>query len=162
MTQVEWLVDYLATVFAHVTLDGGIDIHAAQSMDDYRNLEEDRLSGTAECNDWQRVQILTLQPRFSAITFLDAKGFRFYTPAIMKQLLIHGDCTNNLSASFLNGLAVTPAGMIKDVLFDELFNSAQRAAIIRYLKHVLHNAPSLDNGEAEKRLRDIQTRTGRG
>jgi hypothetical protein len=143
-------------------LDGGIDIHAAQSMDDYGNPEEDRLSQTAECKDWQRVQISILQQRFWAITFLDAKGFRFYAPAIMTELLRHGDATNNLSAWFLYGLAVTPKGEIKDVPFDGLFNSAQRAAIIRYLKHVVHNAPSLDNGDAEKRLRDIQTRTGTG
>ncbi len=162
MTQVEWLIDDIAKVFARVTLDGGIDIHAAQSMDDYGNPEEDRLSRTAERNDWQRVQIQTLQPRFWAVTFLDAKGFRFYAPAIMSELLKHGDATNNLSTWFLNGLAVTPAGVIKDVPFDELFNSAQRAAIIRYLKHVVYNAPSLDNGDAEKRLRDIQTRTGTG
>jgi hypothetical protein len=162
MTQIEWLVDYIAEAFAGVTLDGGIDIHAAQSMDDYGNPEEDLLSRTAERNDWRHVKIQELQSRFWAVTFLDAKGFRFYAPAIMTELLNHGDATNNLSAWFLNGLAVTPAGVIKDVRFDDLFNSAQRAAIIRYLKHVVHNASSLDNGDAEKRLLDIQTRTGAG
>jgi hypothetical protein len=80
----------------------------------------------------------------------------------MTELLKHGDTTNNLSAWFLHGLAVTPSGIMKDAPFDELFNSAQRAAIIRYLKHVVHNVPSLDNGDAAKRLRDIQTRTGTG
>jgi hypothetical protein len=39
MTQIEWLVDYIAEAFPGVTLDGGIDIHAAQSMDDYGNPE---------------------------------------------------------------------------------------------------------------------------
>jgi hypothetical protein len=162
MTQVEWLVHYIAKAFADVSLDGGIDIHAAQSMDDYGNPEEDRLSRTAERKDWRRVPIAILQPRFWAITFLDAKGFRFYAPAIMTELLKHGDATNNLSAWFLHGLELTPSGIMKDAPFDELFNSAQRAAIIRYLKHVVHNVPSLDNGDAEKRLRDIQTRTGTG
>lgn len=162
MTQVEWLVNYIAKAYAGVTLNGGIDIHAAQSMDDYGNPEEDRLSKTAERNDWRRVKIQTLQPRFWAITFLDAKGFRFYAPAIMTELLNHGDATNNLSAWFLNALAVTPAGVIKGVRFDELFDSAQRAAIIRYLKYVVDNSPSLDNGDAKKRLRDIQARTGAG
>ncbi len=160
MSQVQWLVDYIATAFQGVTLGGGIDIHAAQSMDDYGNPEEDWLSRSAERTDWRRVKLATLQPRFWAIAFLDAAGLRFYMPAIMTELVIHGDDTNNLSAALLSGLAVTPAGLIKETPFDELFNSAQRAAIIRYLKYVLHNATALDTGQAARRLRDIQTRTG--
>lgn len=160
MTQTEWLVDYIAQAFAGVTLDGGIDIHAAQSMDDYGNPEEDQLSKTAERIDWRRVKISTLQPRFWGITFLDAKGFRFYTPAIMTELLLHGDATGSLSAWFYYGLTLSSEGKVKDVPFDELFNSAQRAAIIRYLKHVVHNAPSLGQDAAEDRLLEIQTLTG--
>jgi hypothetical protein len=159
MTQTDWLVDYITNAFAGVTLDDGIDIHAAQSLDDYGNPEEDRLSQTAQRADWRCVELPTLLPRFSAITFLDAKGLRFYAPAIMTELLRHGDEKGNLSAVFLHALAVTPAGMIKGEQFDQLFDSSQRAAIIRYLKHVVYNDPSLDNGDAEKRLRDIQART---
>ena len=159
MTQTEWLIEYIGKAFTGVTLGDGIDIHAAQSMDDYGNPEEDQLSRNAERTDWRRVDYKILQPRFWAITFLDANGFRFYTPAIMTELLKHGDETNNLSAWLLHALAVTPAGKIKDVNFDDLFNASQRAAIIRYLKHVVHNNPLLDNGDAEKRLTDIQTRT---
>ncbi|PQO25364.1 hypothetical protein C5Y96_23775 [Blastopirellula marina] len=162
MTQTQWLVDYIAKAFAGVSLDGGIDIHAAQSMDDYGNPEEDQLSKTAERIDWRRVKMATLQPRFWGITFLDAQGFRFYAPAIMTELLIQGDETYNLSAWFLSGLAVSPTGEMKEVPFDELFNSAQRAAIIRYLKHVVHNDPSLGKEAAEQRLHEIQTRTGKG
>lgn len=159
MTQPQWLIDYIAKAFDGVKLDDGIEIHAAQSMDDYGNPEEDCLSQTAERTDWRRLNFETLQPRFQAVTFLDSKGFRFYAPAIMTELLKHGDETNNLSAWFLNALAVTPAGLIKETEFNSLFDSMQRGAIIRYLKHVVHNAPLLDNGDAEKRLRDIQTRT---
>jgi hypothetical protein len=55
MSQKQWLVQYIESTFAGVTLDGGIDIYAAQSMDDYGNPEEDRLSLVAERHDWRRV-----------------------------------------------------------------------------------------------------------
>ena len=98
MTQTDWLVDYIAKVFDGVTLEDGIDIHAAQSLDDYGNEVEDRLSLTAERNDWRRIKIDTLEPRFWAVTFLDAKGLRFYAPAIMTELLKHGDATQHRDA----------------------------------------------------------------
>ena len=161
MIQTDWLIEYISEAFADVTLDGGIDIHAAKSMDDYGNPEELRLSHNAERMDWRRVKIETLSRRFWGITFLDAKGLRFYSPAIMTELLRHGDNSGLLPDWFLNALAVTPAGIIKGVPFDELFTSVQRAAIIRYLKFVVHHERALDNGDAKKRLNHIQTRTSK-
>ena len=66
-----------------------------------------------------------------------------------------GDCISCLAPkieSFFESrrVAKTQGGMIKDVRFDERFTSAQRAVIIQFLKHVVHNAL------------DIQTRTGVG
>lgn len=159
MSQKDWLAECIAKAFSGVKLGNGIDIHAAQSLDDYGNPTEDQLSITAERDDWRRVKYDILFPRFWAITFLDAKGFRFYAPAIMTELIAYGDETNNLSGWLLNGLAVTPSGIIKGAEFNELFDASQRAAIIRYLKYVVHNATDLDNGDAAKRLNDIQTRT---
>ena len=75
MTQVEWLVDYIAKAFAGGALDVGIEIHAAQSMGVYGNPEEDQLSHTAERNDWQHIKMQTLQPSCRAVTFLDVKRF---------------------------------------------------------------------------------------
>ena len=60
MNQEQWLTKYIADAFAGVQLDDGVDIHAAESMDDYGNPAEDRLSLTAEREDWQRVDGETL------------------------------------------------------------------------------------------------------
>lgn len=131
MTQTDWLVAYIAKAFDGVTLEDGMDIHAAQSLDDYGNPQEDLLSLQAERLDWRRVKLDTLLPRFWAITCLDAKGFRFYLPAIMTELLKHGDELGNLSCWLLHALVVSEDGLIKDVPFNELFSDRQRAAIIR-------------------------------
>jgi hypothetical protein len=64
MTQIDWLIRYIAKAFEGVALDDGIDIHTAQSMEDYGNPAEDRLSRNAECKDWKRVTLETLEPRF--------------------------------------------------------------------------------------------------
>ena len=161
MTQEKWLTDYIASAFAGVSLEDGIDIYAAQSMDDYGNPDEDRRSKTAERHDWRRVPHDDLFPRFWAVTFLDAKGFRFYAPAIMTALLKpHNPPGECLSSWFFFDLKVSEEGLIKGVPFNELFNNRQRAAFIRFLKYLVYNGPrGSEDGDAAWRLWDIQTRT---
>lgn len=160
MTQEQWLTQYITDAFAGVRLDDGIDIHAAESMDDYGNPEEDRLSQDTERNDWRRVSAEILCPRHCAVTFLDAVGFRFYTPAIMTTIINRGDDTGLLLDAFLWNLKVTIHGTIKDVNFNDLFTTPQRAALIRFLKYLVHHGCGWsDDGDAKRRLDEIQTRT---
>ncbi|WP_147867748.1 DUF6714 family protein [Stieleria maiorica] len=74
MTQEQWLENYIESCFAGVSLGAGRDIYAAQSMDDYGNPDEDRLSSSAERHDWRRVPRDDLFPRFWAVTLLDAES----------------------------------------------------------------------------------------
>lgn len=160
MTQEQWLTQYIADAFADVHLDDAIDIHAAVSMDDYGDSEEDRLSRNAERHDWRRVPAEILFPRHGAVTFLDAVGFRFYAPAIMTAIINHGDDNGLLLDAFLWNLKVTIHGKIKDVSFGDLFTKHQRAAIIRFLKYLIHHDGGWrDDGDARRRLDEIQTRT---
>jgi hypothetical protein len=171
MTQEEWLLQYIESAFADVTLDGGVDIYAAQSMDDYGNPDEDRRSQSAERFDWRRVPHEDLAPRFWAITFLDGKGFRFYTPAIMSVVLGGADSTGCLLEWFLSKLHVTQDGLLyfaadrllKHVHFRDVFNDRQRAAIVRFLKYLVHDTPgihaSASPGNAAARLGEIESRT---
>jgi len=161
MKQEQWLVEYIDSAFAGVKLGDGRDLYAAQSADQYGNPDEDHLSLTAERLDWRRVPADDLFPRYDGVTFLDAHGFRFYAPAIMTALLLQprpGEC---LYDWFLFNLRITKAGIIKGVHFNELFTSRQRAALIRFLKYLVYNRewPSLPDGDAASRLREIQTRT---
>jgi hypothetical protein len=168
MTQEEWLLKYIESAFADVALGGGIDIYAAQSMDDYGNPDEDRRSQSAERNDWRKVPHEDLAPRFWAITFLDERGLRFYAPAIMTAVLQGADTTGCLLDWFLSKLHVTQGGLLHfaevHVHFREVFNDRQRAAIIRFLKYLTYNGPGPMNatetrGGPAHRLAEIQSRT---
>jgi hypothetical protein len=157
MTQEVWLSRYIAAAFSDVSLEDGIDIYAAESLDDYGNPEEDQRSLTVDRQDWRSVPHEELFPRFSAITFLDAKGFRFYTPAIMTALLLPHDPGECLSSWFLFNLKITKDGAIKGMQFNELFSQRQRAALIRFLKYVIYNRPKIFNADdAVRRLSEIQ------
>lgn len=160
MKQEQWLVNYIELAFTDVTLGDGIDIYAAQSLDDYGNPKEDLLSLTAEREDWRRVPDYDLITRFWAVTFLDALGFRFYTPAIMRLMLLpDGDSGGCLTSWFLMHLSVSEDGLIKGVHFNSLFSSRQRAAIIRFLKFLIHHRVDCEGCEPSRRLSEIQTWT---
>src|SRR5690606_6400346 len=135
------------------------------------NADEDRRSESAERKDWQRVPHGDLAPRFWAITFLDGKGFRFYTPAIMSAVLDGADSTGCLLEWFLMRLHVSQEGLMpfakgrsrSHVHFRELFNGSQRAAIIRFLKYLVDESRGGgaigSSGDAAARLADIESRT---
>ena len=151
MTQEDWLIDYIESAFAGVSLGDGIDLYAAQSMDHYGCPEEDALSRTAERIDWRRVPAEDLSPRFWAITFLDAKGFRFYAPAIMTAIVRGSDQTGLLLDFFIWSLDTSPHGTLKDVPLRELFSQQQTAAIVRFLKYLIHNASDRKEVSDEER-----------
>ncbi len=158
MNQELWLAEYIELAFAGVTLGDGIDIYAAQSMDDYGNPDEDRLSLSAERLDWRRVPSDHLFPRYWAITFLDAGGFRFYTPAIMTALLTNQLSGESLSDWFFANLTINRHGLVKEARFNDLFSLRQRAAIIRFLKYAIYNrARRFNSDEAARRLMQIKS-----
>jgi len=172
MTQEEWLLKYIESAFEEVTLNDGVDIYAAQSLNDYGNPDEDRRSRSAERNDWRKIPLEDLSPRFCAIVFLDVQGLRFYAPAIMTALLQRADTSGFLLDWFVSKLHVTQDGLLhfaearlqKHVHFREVFNDRQRAAIIRFLKYLTYNTPGpvelagMRGGPAH-RLAEIQSRT---
>jgi hypothetical protein len=160
VNQEAWLSNYISSAFAGVTLGEGIDLYAAVSLDDYGNPDEDRLSLAAERNDWRLVPEDDLFPRFGAVTFLDAQGFRFYAPAIMIAVIANPDRRGEFS-SFLLNLAISDTGSIKGINFNSLFTPLQRAAVIRFLKYMAYNR-GYGTGNADiaaQRLEEIRTRT---
>ena len=159
MTQEEWLSQHIDAAFAGVELGTGLDIHAAQYLDSLSDSEKIS-SLTAERKDWKRVSSEVFPSRHSAITYLDPEGFRFYTPALMTMFIIHGDEQGMLLNHFLWNLKVTIHGKIKGVHFSSLFNLHQRAAILRFLKYLIHHeCKHCDFGEASTVLMQIQSRT---
>lgn len=108
-----------------------------------------------------RVAADVLFPRFWALTFLDAWGFRFYAPAVMTALLGPREPGECLSQWFLCNLSIARNGTVKGVPFDELFNARQRAALVRFLKYLIHHRAREFGGDSDaaRRLIEIQSRT---
>ena len=124
-------------------------IYEGESLDRYGDATEDRLAKTAERIDWRRVPIADLCERHCSLSFLDAEGFRFYTPAIMTVIVNDLDERGMLTESFLFHIHdIRASCMVQDVHYCTLYNRSQRAAIIRFLKFLTHNVPGGWHDEA--------------
>lgn len=137
-----WLINYIEHAFRNVQLNDGMTIYTGESHDRYDDLDEDRRSLTAERTDWRRVAIPDLLERHCSLSYLDAEGFRFYTPAIMTIIIRDLDPRGLLTDSFLFHLHnIRSSCRICDTSYCMLYNRSQRAAIIRFVKYLVHNVP---------------------
>jgi hypothetical protein len=137
-----WLTDYIAQAFHNVHLNDGMTIYTGESLDRYGDAEEDRKSMTAERYDWRRVPVPDLLKRHCSLSYLDADGFRFYTPAIMTIIVRDLDSHGMLTDSFLYSIHnIRSSCRVCDTPYCMLYNRSQRAAIIRFVKYLIHNVP---------------------
>jgi len=159
MTQEEWLCDYIEHAFKDVQLRDGRTIHHAQSSEEYGNCHELELAQWAERKDWRRIPAKILLDRPNAITFLDAESFRFYLPALMTIIIKDRDIDGWFVDSVMFNLNVDSKGKIDGVLFRSLFSVHQKAAIVCFLKYMIHNRRGFASCHDEKILARVQTRT---
>ncbi len=160
-SQEDWLLAYIRRAFKGVTLGDGVSLHYGEYLDSYRgDKRELALSQMDEREDWSKVSYDEMTLCYSAFTFMDAEGFRFYTAPCMSFMIERPRAETNAHDWFLYNLKVERDGTLKNVPFDSLYNEQQKAAIVRVLKFALHNQPQIfAAGEAQKRLEEIQTRT---
>lgn len=77
-------LEALSAAFDAVRLEDGVSIHEADVIDDYGGKEE-RVAARAldTAVDWKDVPAQDLQTMYWVWSYFDAKGFRFYLPAIL-------------------------------------------------------------------------------
>jgi hypothetical protein len=144
-----WLIDYIEHAFRGVELDGGMTIYEGESRDRYGDAAEMLLDATAERINWRRVPITDLVPRHAALSFIDSAGFRFYTPAVMTVIVNDQDDRGMLTDAFLFHLhGIRASCLVRGTSYCVLFNLSQRAAIIRFVKFLLHNVPGFCDDDA--------------
>ena len=154
----DWLKSYITTAFANVTLDGGVDIHTAKFRDSYCfDIEEQRRAAGCERSDWRNVDPHLLRDRAWVLPFLDANGFRFYLPVMMIDI-IENERGSDLPDTLFCNLKIDVNGLFKDHPFTNVFNRSQRAAIVRFLKFLIHNRGWRPDGEAGKLLKRLKQR----
>ena len=159
MTLREWLTTYIRDAFHGVRLEDGVDIYAARNLDSYGcNEEEHRLSLGCKRVNWEQIDPQILRDRAWVLTFLDAKGFRFYLPVMMIDI-IHHESESDLAETLFYRFSITPDGRFDGIPFCETFSLFQRAAIVRFLKYLRYNAGWTEDSSAQKLLDRIQMRT---
>jgi len=145
----QWLIAYIEHAFRGVKLDGGLTIYEGESRDRYGDEAEMCLDTTAERMDWRRVPVADLPCRHAALSFIDAAGFRFYTPAIMTVIVSGHDGNGILTDAFLFHLhGIRSSCRVRETPYCELFNASQRAAIIRFLKFLAFSSRGCNGDDA--------------
>lgn len=139
----DWLIGYIEHAFAGVTLGDGTTLYEAAFQADYGfDPRELALSENAERIDWRRVPFDDLFARSDAIFFLNSCAKRFYSPAIMRAVLIDGVRDGLMYDAFLFDLAgFVYAKKQEGIPFATLYDTAQRAAFVRFCKFAAFNAP---------------------
>lgn len=160
-SQEELLLEQIRRAFAGVVLGDGVSLHYGEYLDSYRADEQElALSKLDERQDWAKVAYDDLTLCYSALTFMDAEGFRFYTAPCMAYMIEEPRAQTNAHDWFLYNLKIQPDGTLKGVPFNSLYNEQQKAAIVRLLKYLIHNRSKFfDTDEAQRRLNEINSRT---
>jgi hypothetical protein len=148
----DWLKSYITAAFARVTLEDGVDIHTAKVRDSY-GFDHDESQRAISCQrgDWRFVEPQLLRDRAWVLTFLDNKGFRFYLPVIMIDI-IDNEQTSDLAETLFYKFSITHDGRLMDQRYVDVFNRSQRAAVVRFLKYLCYNRNWELTGPAGKLL----------
>lgn len=139
----QWLIRYIEHAFRGVALKEGMTLYEAKYLADYGFSQlELELSKQAERLDWKRVPVNHLFERTDAIFFMNSAAKKFYSPAILRAVLLEGVRNGVMYDSFLSDLgSFIEAKIENDVPFSRLYNAAQRAAFVRFCKFAAFNAP---------------------
>jgi len=139
----DWLIQYIEHAFADVGLGDGTTLYEAAFQAEYGfDQRELALSRDAERTDWRRVPLDDLFARTDAIFFMNSGGKRFYSPAILRAVLIEGTRDGLMYDAFIFDLAgFVHAKNQDDIPFARLYNASQRAAFVRFCKFAAFNAP---------------------
>ncbi|MEM8502064.1 MAG: DUF6714 family protein [Cyanobacteria bacterium P01_D01_bin.1] len=86
------LIQEITAAFDGVAREDGVTLHEATVLDDYGGPEE-RAKARAQDTEkrWQEVPERDIRCEDAVLSFLDAKGFRYYIPAYMIWYLRHID-----------------------------------------------------------------------
>src|SRR3954462_13249591 len=149
---IDEVVSVIEASFAGITLEDGISISEATVIDDYGG-DEERANARAsdEKMDWRTIPDELIERHYSALTFMDAKGFRFSLPAYMRFVLRHYvDVDFNTHDSVFFHLQDD-----HDPRRD-IFSSEQKAAVRAFLEFFLHEAHGWFREEAAQALPNWQ------
>lgn len=115
-TSEEAILKELEEAFPSYGLDGGISLGQALLHDDWENENSEKMNAAYakdRTDDWRNVPDPTLEAYFrgfSVFTYLDAKGWKFYLPAVLRRILKdpNSECEFYTRISLLPGKNTPP------------------------------------------------------
>lgn len=79
------LIAEIIAAFDGVSREDGTTLHEAESIDNRESGEENRAARRLDSEQrWQDVPDIAINACCSALSFMDAKGFRYYIPAFLR------------------------------------------------------------------------------
>jgi hypothetical protein len=129
------LIREIQHAFAGVTRDGGVSLHQANVIDHYGSHEQEVAARERDTErSWQEVPNADIGSNYSALSFLDPVGLRYYLPAYMVWILRHFHQTDSASvAATLSTL--NPSGDLREWSLErfQLLTRDQSAAVGAFL-----------------------------
>jgi hypothetical protein len=137
------LIAEITAAFDGISREDGMTLHEAEAVDDRKSDEESRAARRLDTDQhWQEVPDKDISACCSALSFLDAKGFRYYLPAFMVYGLKNwGNDPNDILHSCGYHLLHEPQKSLRksepaSVASKYDFNDAQCRVIARFLGFV--------------------------
>ena len=137
----EGLIAEIERAFNGVERDDGVSLHQARARDDYATPEQELTARKLDVEpQWQEVTQQDILYCCSALSFLDAKGFRYYIPAFMRVALgnfyddpngIRNSCEFHLTQDHPKSLRQSDPAVIS---LKYQFSPVQVAAIAKFLR----------------------------
>lgn len=130
------LIAKITAAFEGVSREDGISLHAARALDDWHSLEEAKKIGQEMDRDtqWQEIPDKWLMEFHDIFSFLDPKGFRYYSPAYMVWSLREPKASDSNSLFSLLWALENKYGYFKPHL--ELLNQEQLDVISEFISFV--------------------------
>lgn len=94
------LIAEITAAFDGVQREDGITLHEAQALDDYRAYDDPSHPARVEARAidketrWQDVPSEDIAEGYNVLSFIDAKGFRYYIPALLVWFLTSEEDSN--------------------------------------------------------------------
>lgn len=138
LADVSGLIAEIEEAFAGVSLGKGVRWREADAIDNHATPEERAAARRFDVDtNWKLVVPELLNDLPSAVSFLDAAGFRYYLPAFIADIRRAGHWESAVDDSFLADLASPQR--LGELL--PLLNGAQRRSICHWIRHQSHRTP---------------------
>jgi hypothetical protein len=158
----ERVIDAIQTAFADVGREDGVTLHEADVIDDYGSAAERAAARRLDTDErWQDVPDDDIEAHGGTLSFVDAKGFRYYLRAYMVWTLRHHETSDSISSMHsIFSLTLSDEVDMRDWKLERFraFDDRQARAICGFLRYMAAHA---DGGNDELASQALSAYWGR-